>query len=345
MLYIVIGFLWVALLLYLLMGGADFGAGIIELFTSRDNKAKTRQIMYEAIGPIWEANHMWLIIAIVILFVGFPGIYSTMSTYLHIPLVVMLMGIIAHGTAFAFRHYDAVVDNMQKVYNRIFVYSSFLTPLFLGIIAGSSVSGQIDLNAHTFTDAYIYSWLNWFSVSIGFFTVSLCGFIAAVFLIGETNDPEERHRFIRKAWQMNIAAVISGGLVFICAIADNIPLVQWVFGSPVGISAVTAASISLVVLWFLVYKGKTKILRVLAGFQITMILLTTTYKHYPNIVILKNGGYLSLLENKGAGKTIDALAMALLIGSVFILPALFYLIYSFQKRGIKDCPENLNEVI
>jgi len=136
MIYVVMVYLWVALLLYLLLGGADFGAGIIELFTSEDNRAKTRKISYEAIGPIWEANHMWLIIAIVILFVGFPTIYSTMSVHLHIPLVIMLLGIIARGTAFAFRNYDAVVDSMQKVYNRIFVYSSFITPLFLGIIAG-----------------------------------------------------------------------------------------------------------------------------------------------------------------------------------------------------------------
>lgn len=64
--------------------------------------------MYQAIGPVWEANHMWLIIAIVILFVGFPHIYTTMSVYLHIPLAIMLIGIIARGTAFVFRHYDAV---------------------------------------------------------------------------------------------------------------------------------------------------------------------------------------------------------------------------------------------
>src|SRR5579864_8883912 len=209
MLYVVIVFLWVALLLYLLLGGADFGAGIIELFTSEHNKVKTRKISYEAIGPIWEANHMWLIIAIVILFVGFPTIYSTMSVHLHIPLVIMLLGIIARGTAFAFRNYDAVVDNMQKVYNKIFVYSSFITPMFLGIIAGSAVSGYIDPNADTFLSAYIDSWLNWFSVSIGFFTVSLCGFIAAIYLIGEVQDEAERRRFVRKAMQMNIAAVLS----------------------------------------------------------------------------------------------------------------------------------------
>jgi cytochrome d ubiquinol oxidase subunit II len=336
MLYVVIIYLWLALLLYLLLGGADFGAGIIELFTSQDNKAKARKIMYQAIGPIWEANHMWLIIAIVILFVGFPAIYTTMSIHLHIPLVIMLMGIIARGTAFAFRHYDAVTDNMQKVYNKIFVYSSFITPLFLGIIAGSSVSGQIDTHANTFLSAYIFSWLNWFSFTIGLFTVSLCGFVAAIFLIGEANTPHDRKRFVRKAWQMNIAAVISGGLVFISAISDGIPLVEWVFGNPIGIAAVTAASISLIILWYLIYKGGSKRLRFLAGFQITMILLTTTYKHYPNIVILKNGGYLSLIENRGADKAIDALALALLIGSLFILPALIYLIYSFQKRDTSE---------
>ncbi|MGZ3927729.1 MAG: cytochrome d ubiquinol oxidase subunit II, partial [Mucilaginibacter sp.] len=258
MLYVVIGFLWIALLLYLLLGGADFGAGVIELFTSERNKPKTRRISYEAIGPIWEANHMWLIIAIVILFVGFPAIYTTMSIYLHIPLVIMLMGIIARGTAFAFRNYDAVTDNMQKVYNKVFVYSSFITPLFLGIIAGSAVSGKIDVHANTFLSAYIFSWLNWFSVAIGFFTVSLCGFIAAIYLIGETNDELARAGFIRKAWQMNIAAVIFGALVFISAISDKIPLIEWVFGNPVGIAAVAAATISLILLWYLIYKGGSK---------------------------------------------------------------------------------------
>ena len=336
MLYIVIAYLWLALLLYLLLGGAEFGAGIIELFTTEKNRPNTRRISYQAIGPVWEANHMWLIIAIVILYVGFPDIYSTMSIHLHIPLAIMLLGIIARGTAFAFRNYDAVVDNMQKVYTRIFIYSSFITPLFLGIIAGSTVSGQIDTQANTFLSAYVYSWLNWFSISIGLFTVSLCGFIAAIYLIGEAKNDDERRRFVRKAMQMNIGAVVSGTLVFICAIADKIPLVDWVFGNPVGIAAVALATISLIVLWLLIAKGRARMLRLLAGFQVTMILLTVTYKHYPNIVILKNDGYLSLLQNRGADKTMEALGVTLLIGSVFILPALVYLIYSIQKREPRD---------
>jgi len=336
MLYIVIAYLWVSVLLYLLMGGADFGAGIIELFTSKKNRPRTHRTMYRAIGPIWEANHMWLIIAIVILFVGFPEIYSTMSVSLHIPLTAMLLGIIARGTAFTFRHYDAVVDEMQVIYRRIFMYASCITPFFLGIIAGSAVSGRIDTGADNFPDGYIFSWFNWFSIAVGIFTVAICGFLAAVYLIGETDNEDDTLRFIAKARTTNIIAALAGAFVFIAAKIDGIPLEEWVFGNAVGISAITAASLSLVLFWWLVKKGKRFILRVLAGFQVTMILLTTTYRHFPDIVLLKNGAHLSLLENSGHEKTIYSLGLALLIGSIFILPALFYLVYDFQKKKIKS---------
>ena len=332
MLYVVITFLWTSILLYLLLGGADFGAGIIELFTSKKNRSVTRKTLYSAIGPIWEANHMWLIIAIVILFVGFPVIYSTMSINLHIPLTIMLLGIIARGTAFTFRHYDAIKDDMQNLYNPIFEYSSFITPLFLGIIAGSAVSGRIDPRAGNFLDAYIFSWLHWFAVAVGLFTVAICGFLASVYLIGETDNEQDRLRFAHKAQFFNIAAVVSGVLVFAASLFENIPLIDWVFGNWVGRIAILSATLSLILMWYLLYQGKVTLLRPLAGFQVTMILLTTTYRHFPNIVILKNGGYLSLIEHSGHEKTIYALGMALLIGSIFILPALFYLIYSFQKK-------------
>jgi len=332
MLYVVIIFLWASILLYLLLGGADFGAGIIELFTSKKNRSITRKTLYSAIGPIWEANHMWLIIAIVILFVGFPTIYTTMSINLHIPLTVMLLGIIARGTAFTFRHYDAIEDDMQNLYNPIFEYSSFITPFFLGIIAGSAVSGHIDPKATTFLEAYIFSWLHWFAIAVGLFTVAICGFLASVYLIGETDNDPDRLRFAHKAQFFNIAAVLCGILVFVASYIENIPLIDWVFGNWIGRIAILSATLSLVLMWYLLYQGKIGLLRPLAGFQVTMILLTTTYRHFPNIIILKNGGYLSLLEHSGQEKTMYSLGMALLIGSVFILPALIYLIYSFQKK-------------
>ena len=332
MLYVVIVYLWAAILLYLILGGADFGAGIIEFFSSERNQDRIREKTYQAIGPIWEANHMWLIISIVVLFVGFPVIYTTVSTYLHIPLVIMLFGIIARGTAFTFRHYDAVVDNMQKVYNKIFIYSSFVTPMFLGIIAASTVSGRIDTHATSFLDAYIFSWLNWFSISVGAFTIAICGFLAAIFIIGETDNEIDRMRFVRKAKHFNIAAAITGTVVFITAYFEGVPLLNWIFGNVVGAVAITAAAISLLALWRYIKLRNNRIIRVLAGFQVTMILLAITFRHYPNIIILKGGEKLSLMEQAGHEKSIYTLAMALLLGSIFILPALVYLLYSFHNK-------------
>ena len=334
--YVIIAYLFLSILLYVVLGGADFGAGIIELFTSNKNRTRTRKTLYQAIGPIWEANHMWLIITIVILFVGFPVIYAEMSVYLHIPLVIMLIGIIARGTAFVFRHYDAVKDNMQWVYNRIYVLSSFITPFFLGIIAGSVISGHIDHQSKTFADTYVYSWLNWFSIGVGFFVIALCGFLASVYLIGEAESKEDRTRFVNKAKHMNIAAILSGIFVFVAAILDEIPLLNWIFDNPVGLSAVTAATLSLILLWYLIIKGKSFIIRPLAAFQVTMILLAIGYAHYPDFIIVRNGASLSLFDHLAPEKTLTALGWALLLGSVFILPALYYLYYSFNKPLTDD---------
>lgn len=332
MLYVVIGFLWAALCLYLLLGGADFGVGIIELFTGKKNKAKVKATAYKAIGPIWEANHMWLIIAIVILFVGFPVIYSTVSIYLHIPLVIMLLGIIARGTAFSFRHYDAVKDDWQKLYTYIFLASSFITPFFLGIIAASTVSGAIDTQSKDFLNAYIYSWLNLFGISVGLFTISISSFLASIYIIGEAADDGIFERYLIKKARHNILLVVlAGALVFMAAYYSNIPLTAWIFGGVIGQLAITLATISVAVLFWAFKHRKAVLMRLLAGFQVMMILIAATYQHYPNLILFKDGSTLSLLEHAGSEKTINSLAWALLLGSIFILPSLFYLMRAFHK--------------
>jgi cytochrome d ubiquinol oxidase subunit II len=332
MLYFVIFFLWVSLLVYLLMGGADFGAGILELFFSRKFKSQIRDNSYHAIGPIWEANHMWLIIALVIMFVGFPNIYSTVSVFLHIPILIMLLGIIARGTSFTFRHYDAVDDNWQVIYNKIFAWSSFITPLFLGIIAGSAVSRSIDTQNASFTSAYIYSWLNWFSVSTGLFTVAICGFLAAIYLSGEVTDLNQRKSYRYQGNVMIVAMLFCAAAVFIAAERGSIPLLQWIFGNYYSLTAVILAEISLLILWYLLNKGKIRYVRFLAAFMVTALLIAVTYDHFPNIILLKNGKDLSLLAHDSPQKTIHILGLALLLGSLLILPSLVYLVYSFRKK-------------
>jgi len=127
------------------LGGADYGAGILELFSSEENQKITKRTLYRVMGPVWEANHIWIIILIVILWIAFPVYYNIMVVYLHIPLTIVLLGVTLRGVAFVFRHYDAVIDNSQKLYDGMFKVSSLITPIFLGIVFGALISGKITI--------------------------------------------------------------------------------------------------------------------------------------------------------------------------------------------------------
>jgi len=125
----------ISLLLYVVLGGADFGGGILELLT----KGKAAGIVSKAIAPVWEANHVWLILVVVILFVGFPSVYSTVLTALHIPVLLVLIGIIFRGSAFTFRHYDIDQATPKAIYSAVFQYSSLFTTFFLGVTLGGII--------------------------------------------------------------------------------------------------------------------------------------------------------------------------------------------------------------
>lgn len=333
MIYVVIAFLWTALGMYVIFGGADFGAGIVEFFSTRDFKEKTQRIMYNSIGPIWEANHMWLIIAIVILFVGFPKIYADLSNYLHIPLTIMLLGIIARGTSFTFRNYDVIKDKWHSLYAYIFTFSSMITPFFLGVIAAATVSGSIDQNATDFLSAYIFSWLSWFNISVGVFTVAICGMLAAVYSIYSVENLDDTKHLRGLAQKFSLAIFFTGGIVFAVAFWQDIPLIQWIFKEWYGYIAVILATICFVLLYFAIKNRYDITIRILASFIVLMILFAVSYSHFPNIVLFKDGSYLSVLDINHSEKTIKVLAIALLLGSIFILPFLFYLIYSFNKKA------------
>ncbi|WP_295842973.1 cytochrome d ubiquinol oxidase subunit II [uncultured Apibacter sp.] len=331
-LYVVIFFLWTAIALYLLLGGADFGVGILELFSKQKNEKRIEKIMYKEMGPVWEANHMWLVIVIVILFVAFPDIYAVFSTYLHIPLLLMLMGIIARGTAFSFRNYDAIKDDWQYVYNKIFRYSSVITPFFLGMIAAATVSGTIDMGATDFMTAYIWSWLTPFGCALGIFTCSICGYLAASYSLSQVKNIDDITYLTTKVKIFLFAIVITGGIVFLSAYITGVPLLEWIFGEVIGWIAVSLATISVFGTLYALKVKKYSWIRLLAGFQVLTILFAVTYQHYPNLVILKHG-CLSLTEDQCIHKTIAMLAWALMLGSIFILPGVFHLIYSFQKKN------------
>ena len=123
----------VSLILYALMGGADYGGGMWDLLASGPRADRQRRAIVEAIAPIWEANHVWLILVIVLLFSGFPRAFSTIMIALHIPITAMLIGIVLRGSAFVFRKYDSTEDAVQRRWSTIFGIASFFTPFFQGL--------------------------------------------------------------------------------------------------------------------------------------------------------------------------------------------------------------------
>jgi cytochrome bd ubiquinol oxidase subunit II len=339
MLYVVILFLLVSVYLYCLLGGADFGAGIVELTSRGKNKELTKNLVSQSMAPIWEANHMWLIITVVILFNAFPAIYTQVSISLYIPLILLLVGIVFRGTAFTFRHYDAVKDESQKVYSKIFSYSSLMVTLFLGMVIGALISGKITINSASFVDSYVFPWLNIFSISIGIFLCTLFSFIASVYLIGDSTELSDRNIFITKAKRNTIAMVICGGLVFISSLIEKTDLVNRFFLHPLSISLIILATVGLPVLWFTLSKGLIWFSRIIAGAQLLFILGGFYAIYFPTIVRIKDGTNLTLFNSAAPDVTLYYLGLALIIGSFFIFPSLFYLLKIFKfgngKKHIK----------
>ncbi len=332
--YIVLFFLVVSLLFYLLFGGADFGAGILELFSRQKNRKATADLNYKVIGPVWEANHIWLIIVIVILWTGFPKIYSQLSINLHIPLLIMLVGIITRGTSFIFRHYDAVIDESQKLYTKLFTWSSLITPLFIGIIAGSLTMGRMTENPSSFYEGYVAPWFNGFSISVGFFMVSISAFLAAVYLIAESKDSYTANRMIAKTKFSSVSTVLAGFLVFATAHSYELPLFERFISNPAALTFVTLATISLPLFWYFLRKGKFIAIRLFAGFQVSMITFAWLAAQYPVVIFMKSTENLSLENTIANERSIELLAWALMIAGVLILPGLYHLMKSFDMIKI-----------
>ncbi|WP_300022879.1 cytochrome d ubiquinol oxidase subunit II [uncultured Maribacter sp.] len=332
MIYVVLAFLAISLLLYVLLAGADFGAGIIELFSSKENQAINKKTVYQVMGPVWEANHIWIIILIVILWIAFPHYYNILVLALHIPLTLVLLGITLRGVAFVFRYYDAYKDSSQILYDWMFKTSSLVTPIFLGLTMGGVVSGDIinpsQMENHSFLEVYVHSWFNVFSILTGFFYAALCAFLASVFLIGEVDDTS-KSMYMRKASIATIIVVSLGFITLAYGYLSGIAFVVDFIGNIWSISAIIVSGILLFPLWKSIKSGRRIISRALAGIQIFFILFAATITHFPNILFTTTGS-ISIYEQPVPDSVMNVLGISLLVGGVLIIPGLFHLLKSFK---------------
>lgn len=324
---VIFAILAICLLLYVLLGGADFGGGILELLT----RGKTSRIVSRAIAPVWEANHMWLILVIVILFVGFPKVYSTVLTALHIPVLLVLLGIIFRGTAFTFRHYDIDEETPKAIYSSVFRYSSLFTTFFLGVTVGGIILGEISLDySKGLYMIYIHPWFNLFSFSLGIFMVVLFAFLANIYTVGETTDEIQISRLKCLAKRLIVVLVISGGLVFAAAEVNGHPLFSEFYHSPVSIISVVLATFALPLLWINLNRNNKNLLRIIAGFQTTMIVLGWFAIQFPVVVKINNGPDITVGNSSAPEQTQFYLLIALVVGVLIIFPAMGYLYKTFK---------------
>ena len=325
MLSVIIIILGISFILYALLGGADFGAGIVETFTGR----KGEKVISKAIAPVWEANHVWLILAIVILFSGFPRVYSTISTSLHIPLMVVLIGIVLRGSSFTFRHYDVTHDESHKYYTAFFKVSSFITPFFLGITLGAMIFGDIRVDASgSFYDQFIHPWLNAFCISMGLFSTALFGYIAAVFLLGET---VEKKKYARLSRFLLVITIAMGALIFIVAEAQGHHLLRQFIRSPLSIACLSLVVVLIPLIFYLIKHPEVRALRIVVGAQVSLIMIGWFAIQFPVLVYEKNGNHLTFYNTQAPEATLVQLLIALFVGLILVVPAFYFLFRVFKN--------------
>lgn len=323
---VVIGLTWIGVTFYALFAGADFGAGIWDLFAGRTGPGTPRRKLIEhAIGPIWEANHVWLIFVLVVLWTGFPLVFVSVMSTLIVPLTLAAVGIIGRGSAFAFRK-EVIELDLRRTFGATFAASSLLTPYFLGTIAGAVASGRVPMgNAE---GDLIRSWVNPTSVLGGILAVLSCAYLAAVYLTRDAErdgDPELVAWFRGRALVTGvlIGAVALGGITVLRA--DAPVLFEGLTGRalPVVILSAIGGVGSLVAL----ATHRFVVARVAAGAAVTAVLWGWAVAQYPQMLVSGVD-----IESAASGDaTLTAMLVSLAVGGVLVAPSLIALFMVFQR--------------
>ena len=331
----------ISLIIYMLTGGADFGGGIWDLFATGRRANAQRSLIAHAIGPIWEANHVWLIVIVVLLFVAFPVAFAAISTALHIPLTFMLIGIVLRGTAFVFRTYDVQSDAIHRRWSRVFAVASVITPVMLGVTLGAVASGTIhvDVESGQVDTDFISAWFAPFPFAIGFFTLTLCALLAAVYLTLETENTELQGDFRRRALISAVSVGAMAGLSFILS-AEGAPAIRRGLGSAswsIPFHILTGA-MALWAIWT-IWKRQFRLARILVPTQVTLIVFGWGLAQYPYLVTPD----LTFSNTAAPDTVLRPLLIVLIAGGVLLVPAFWYL-YAVFKGAARKAGQTKEEI-
>lgn len=311
------------LTLYAILAGADFGAGLWDLVAGGDERGRgPRELIAETITPVWEANHVWLVFALVIFWTGFPSAFAAVMTAAALPLWLAALGIVLRGAGFAFRK-EVRGLRSERMLGATFACSSLLTPFFMGTVVGAVASGRVALDAEHSTLA---AWTGPTSLLIGGLFVAVCAYLAAVFLIGEAirrRDTRHERYFRRRA----AIAGASAGALSIAALAQLHDSDHALYHGLTGraLPLVLLAAISGLAVLALLALGRSRGLRSLSALGVAAVVWGWGVAQYPTLL---PGTGLTLANGSAPHGTLVALvvvfaAVVLLVGPGFLL--LFWL--------------------
>jgi cytochrome bd ubiquinol oxidase subunit II len=320
----------VSLFLYAFLAGADFGAGIIEILPTKVRPEEKKQFIGKAMGPVWEANHIWLILALVITFTAFPTIFWFLSEWFHFPLGALVIGIIFRGASFTFLHYDPIKDRSQNYYHWIFGLSSLWCTMWLGIIIGSLMLGNFSITETDIFNRYFNHWLNPFSLAMGVFVTLLMMFNASLFLLAEARENNIKWKLLTiKIFGL---LLITGMLVHGIFLAVDGNRWKLFFLNPISITFLVTSFVLLFPLYWVINHNRYHLSRVIAGVQLALIICAGFVPVYPDIILFKDLSSINIYQAASDKAVLRSLSIALLFGSVFILPGYLYLMKIFKTQ-------------
>jgi cytochrome d ubiquinol oxidase subunit II len=314
--------LWLGLTLYAVLAGGDFGVGIWHLLATGRDRGRQRALIERSIGPVWEANHVWLIFSITLFWIAFPAAFGAFAATLYLPLALVALGVTGRGAAFAFRK----PDPRFPLYRLVYGVSSVLTPFVLGMVAGALAAGRVPPVVGA-GDA-IGSWINPTSVYCGVLAVGSCAYLAAAYLTADAVRGGDRvlaEAFRRRA----LGAAVAIGLAALVGLpalrADAPGLVQGMAGR--GMPITTASILGGLASLVLVAARRYRYARVAAAGTVATLLWGWGAAQYP--VLLHPG--LTVARPSNTPTVLSAVLAALAVSALVLAPAVGWLFVIFQR--------------
>ena len=314
---LVAGVALLAVVVYGVLGGADFGGGIWDILARGPTKVEQRRVIAKAMGPVWEANHVWLIFLIVILFSAFPPAYAALSVALFVPFHLVLVGITLRGGAFVFRaHGD---EASRSRWGIVFGGASVITPVLLGMSLGAVSAGNVRIHDGVVSVVGAPAWLMPVSIAMGFFALAICSYLAAVYLTVVTGG--ELQEIFRKQALGAGTVVVLLSLVLLPLLRSRTPHLWSGLSSGPGAWVLALGAVAALASGGALYLRRFKIARTAAVAQVSCLLGGWGVAQHPFLIFPD----LTLDGAAAPPATLRFFLYTLPIGLALIVPSMLFL--------------------